>query len=156
MTDAQQGWADRRGRDDADDGVVQLTGVEGSGVEVVRSEERAQVGTERVARRRVRLVKRVVVEQQVIELRREELHVEELGVDDLRLTGDEAALAVGRREPLEIVLSEEEVVVTRRVVPRERVRVHVETVRESAEVSFPLRHEEVDVQEVAGGERRRD
>ena len=156
MTDAQRGWADRRGRDDADDGRVQLTGVEGSGVEVVRSEERAQVGTERVARRRVRLVKRVVVEQQVIELRREELHVEELGVDDLRLTGDEPALAVGRREPLEIVLSEEEVVVTRRVVPRERVRVHVDTVRESADVSFPLRHEEVDVQEVAGGGRPRD
>ena len=156
MTDAQRGWADRRGRDDADDAVVQLTGVEGSGVEVVRSEERAQVSTERIGRRRVRLVKRVVVEQQVIELRREELHVEEVPLTDLTLTGDEPALAVGRREPLEILLSEEEVVVTRRVVPRERVRVYVDTVRESVEVAFPLRHEEVDVQDAPTRERARE
>lgn len=143
MTDAQRGRADRRDRDEADDGLVQLTSVEGSGVEVVRSEERAEIGVERVARQRVRLVKRVVVEQRVIELRREELAVEELPVTDLALAGDEPALTVGRREPLEIVLSEEEVVVTKRVVPRERVRVFVDTVRESAQVAFPLRHEEV-------------
>jgi uncharacterized protein (TIGR02271 family) len=156
MTDRHDTWGTRRDRDDADDELVRLATVEGSGVEVVRSEERAEVGVERVARRRVRLVKRVVVEQQVIELRREELHVEELPVADLALTGEEPALAVGRREPLELVLSEEEVVVTRRVVPRERVRVFVDTVRESAEVAFALRHEEVDVQDVSGRERLRD
>lgn len=151
MTDGHGTWAGRRGRDEGDDGLVQLTTVEESGVEVVRSEERARVSVERVPRRRVRIVKRVVVERQVIELRREELHVEELPVTELVLPRDEQALTTGRREPLVIVLSEEEAVVTKRVVPRERVRVVVESVRHSEEVGYPLRHEEVEVVDVPAG-----
>ncbi|MDP9407942.1 MAG: DUF2382 domain-containing protein [Actinomycetota bacterium] len=143
MTDGRS-WADRRSRDDADDGLVELTTVDESGVEVVRSVERASVGVERLAGRRVRLVKRVVVEQQVIELRREVLHIEEMPVTELVFPRDEQALRVGRDAPLEIVLSEEEAVVTKRVVPRERVRVFVDRIRDDQQVSYALRHEEID------------
>ena len=154
MTD-ERSWTDRRSRSDEDDGLVQLATVDESGVEVVRSVERATVGVERVAARRVRLVKRVVVEQQVIELRREVLHVEELPVTELVFPRDEQALTVGRAAPLEIVLSEEEVTVTRRVVPRERVRVYVDRVQHDEEVAYGLRREEVDTTGVdAGGDAR--
>jgi len=145
MRDDRQGWAGRRGRDEAEDGLVQLAGVEESGVEVVRSEERAEVGVERVAHTRVRLVKRVVVERRTIELRREELHVEELPADGVDLAAAGDALTLGRGQPLEIVLRQEEAVVSTRLVPVERVRVWVERVGGDEQVSFELRHEEVEV-----------
>jgi hypothetical protein len=47
-------------------------------------------------------------------------------------------------EGLEIVLSEEQVVVTKRVVPRERVRVRTETLIEQRELSESLRRERVE------------
>lgn len=142
--------ADRRARDERDDGLVQLTTVEGSGVEVLRSEERLTVGVERVPWRRVRLVKRVVVERKVIELRREELVVEELPAGE-ELTADEQALALGRDAPLEIVLREEQAVVQTRVVPVERVRVWVDRVDGQRRVTVPLRHEEVALEQVPPG-----
>jgi len=113
--------------------------------EVVRSEEELVVGTRVVARERVRFVKRVVTETvtRTVERRREELHVEHLPLDGAEVV--EGGVSEG--EVADIVLHEEEVVVTTRIVPRERVRVRKVLVREERPVADTLRREEVEVEE---------
>ena len=54
-------------------------------------------------------------------------------------------------EEHEVVLHEEEVVVDKRVVPKERVRLDKDTVTDEAQVSEEVRKEEV---EIDPGERR--
>jgi uncharacterized protein (TIGR02271 family) len=134
----------RNGQPDEDRGRVRLAPVEETGVEVVRYEERLDVGVKRVPARRVRLVKHVMTERRVVEVRREELRIEE---DELPVDAraSEASVTLGRGEPLEIVLSEEEVVLTRTVVPRERVRVWVEDVAGERRLDVPVSAEHVAV-----------
>jgi len=122
--------------------------VEGAAPEVVRSEERLLVRTDLRPTRRLRLRKRVVTEEvtHTVTVRREELVVEE---EDLTGT---AATAGGQHDfadrEVEIVLHEERVVTSTRVVPVERVRVRVSTVTDQVEVEEVLRREEIDVQTV--------
>lgn len=115
--------------------------------EVIRSEERLNVRTDVRTTKVVRLRKRVVTEEvtHTVSVRREELVVEEEVLDG------PAAQTGGRFDfdgdrDLEIVLHEERVVTSTRVVPVERVRVRVRTVTDEVAVNEVLRSEEIDVQ----------
>lgn len=98
-------------------------------IEVTRSEEQLHVEFDRVPFQRVRVVKYIVSEEvtRTVQVRREELRIEPEEIRNAepierwadRLTPD---------NPLELTLSEEQVVIETRVVPRERVRIWVEDV----------------------------
>jgi uncharacterized protein (TIGR02271 family) len=115
-------------------------------VEVVRSEQRLVAGVERRVSGRVRVAKRVVTEERTltVTVRREELVVEHLPA-----LGDDAdgvpAAAHGDAPAVTLVLSEEVPDVTVRVVPRERVRVHVDRVTVDEVVTDDVARERVDV-----------
>ena len=114
---------------------------------ITRSEEELHLaGTQVRAIGRVRLVKRIVTEYVDVRvaLRREELHVFEEP-----LTG-EAAVPGGLElgdDTLELILHAEEPVVDTRIVPRERVRVHLDVVQEEQVLEGELRREVVDLEE---------
>lgn len=115
---------------------------------MVRSEEELVVHKTTRPTERVRLIKRIVTETvtREVELRREELHVERVPVEAGEVAEGvavEGAFADGDEE---IVLLEEEVVVTTRVVPRERVRLVRSTVVEQRPVSAELRSEQVELE----------
>ena len=57
--------------------------------------------------------------------------------------------------PLELVLHDEEIVVQRRVVPRERVRVDIDVVHEQVDVSDVIRHQRIQVQKLPPASRRK-
>lgn len=117
--------------------------------EVVRSEERLSVTGRVRPVGRVRVGKRVVTEERsvTITLRREELFVEDLPAESTEGWERSAgAPALGATpEPLVIVLSEEEPVVSVLAVPRELVTVRVERRSEQEQVSATVAHEVVEV-----------
>jgi stress response protein YsnF len=118
---------------------------------MVRTEEQLRVGTERVAARRVRLVKYVVTEdvQVTVPLRREEVRVEELPFEGepVPLGEEETLVAEGAAGapglPDEIVLHAERPVVSVEVVPVERVRLRTEEVAGLEQVSDRLTREQI-------------
>jgi stress response protein YsnF len=121
-------------------------------VEIVRSEERLSLDTRAEVSGTVRLSKRIVTEEHTVTMRREVLVVERFPgpsgheLDASRVTEGSSP---GSTPPvLELVLSEEQFEVVTRVVPRERVRVYVDAVTESVEVTESLDKEVVDVDEV--------
>ena len=128
----------------------------GTAAEVVRSEEQLSVTYRSEEIGRVRISKRVITEERVIKvtLRREELVVEPTPTDGNRqgslISEQSSHGSLGTdadSSPVaEIWLSEEEVEVVTRVVPRERVRVHVNTITESLHVQEALAREVVDVE----------
>jgi uncharacterized protein (TIGR02271 family) len=140
---AHEGTADRGTvRNDApDDGTM------------IRTEERLRIDTERVAARRVRLVKYVVTEevQVTVPLRREEVRIEELPLEgdgapaplaeDETLLSQDADTAPGL--PDEIVLHAERPVVSVEIVPVERVRLRTEEVVGQEQVSDRLQREQI-------------
>jgi uncharacterized protein (TIGR02271 family) len=124
---------------------------------ILRSEERLDVVAHVQEVGRVRISKRVVTEERVVTLqvRREELVVEELpvdpgrGDDPLVMAHSELSGAARTAPPVvEMWLSEEQVELTTRVVPRERVRVFVDTVTELVEVGGTVAREVVEVDEL--------
>jgi uncharacterized protein (TIGR02271 family) len=115
---------------------------------MTRSEEEVRVGAARRERGRVRLRKYVVTEhvQQTVPVRREEVRVErepitEENVDQAR-SGPEIS-----EEEHEVVLYEEQPVVEKRVVPKERVRLTKETVSDEAQVTEEVRKERIEAEE---------
>jgi uncharacterized protein (TIGR02271 family) len=111
---------------------------------MVRSEEELTVRMRRRARR-VR-VKRYVVTDYVtrtVPVRREELRLEEALVDEASLTAPPAPPG----DSWEMVLHQEEPVVSKQVVARERVRLHVQTVTEHRRISGEVRKERIEVDE---------
>lgn len=117
-------------------------------VTVVRHEEHLLVGTEVHATERVRLERVIVTEQRTItvDVRREEVRLtREPLVDGPALTADSP---VPSREPIVVVLHQEQVVVSKRIVPVERVTLTVHTVTEDRPVDAVLRHEEVTTEQV--------
>ena len=109
---------------------------------MLRSEEELVI--ERVLRpsERVRLTRHVVVETETheVEVRREELRVER---EPVREGSYDAVTEAAGEEPLEIVLHEEQVVIEKRVVPRERVRVTKQLVVDQLAVSAELSREQI-------------
>ncbi len=122
---------------------------------LVRSEERLRVDKDRVADRRVRLVKYVVTEevQVTVPLRREEVRVEELPIEGEAppLQQDETLVPEGSEPmapaqtglPDEIVLHAERPVVSVEVVPVERVRLRTEEVVGQEQVSDRVQREQI-------------
>jgi uncharacterized protein (TIGR02271 family) len=120
----------------------------GEEVEVVVSEEQLAVDTRRVATERVRVRKAVVTEEVTVTvtLRREELVIERHPIDDgpgPATAGDEPV--VGDGTDLEFVLHTEEPVVTKRVVPVERVRLRRDELVEERRITDTVRKERVEV-----------
>src|SRR5215211_7628690 len=115
---------------------------------MTRSEEEVRVGAARRERGRVRLRKYVVTEhvQQTVPVRREEVRVERQPITeenvDQALSGPEIS-----EEEHEVVLYEEQPVVEKRVVPKERVRMTKETVTDEAQVTEEVRKEQIEAEE---------
>jgi uncharacterized protein (TIGR02271 family) len=139
---------DRYGFDDVQDTAVGRD-VSGPTTDdaMTRSEEELRVGTQTRERGRARLRKYVTTETQTVTVpvSREEVRVEREPITDANL-GDATSGPDISEEEHEITLREEEVVVDKRAVPKERVRLDTETVTEERQVSEDLRKEQIEVQ----------
>ena len=115
---------------------------------LTRSEEELDVDTRQVPRGQAGIRKQVVTEQQhrTVPVEREELRVQREpitageGDRDAELSADERT----------IELREEQPVVNKRVVPKERVRIGKEVIRDQEHVSEPVRKEQVEVDQPDG------
>jgi uncharacterized protein (TIGR02271 family) len=114
---------------------------------MTRSEEELQVGTQTRERGRARLRKYVVTEQQqvTVPVQREEVRVEREPITDANLGAATSGPAISEEEH-EVTLREEEVVVDKRAVPKERVRLDTETVTEERQVGEEVRKERIEVE----------
>ena len=121
----------------------------GRGVDeaMTRSEEELRVGTETRERGRVRLRKYVTTETQqvTVPVQREEVRVEREPVTDANLEDATSGPDISEEEH-EVTLREEEVVVGKRAVPKERVRLDTETVTDERQVSEEVRKEQIQVE----------
>ena len=115
---------------------------------MTRSEEELRVGTAQRERGRVRLRKYVTTEQvqQTLPVRRERVRVEREPVTDANLDAATSGPALAEAEQ-EVVLREEEPVVEKRVVPKERVRLDKDTVTGQERVAEEVRKEQIEVQD---------
>jgi uncharacterized protein (TIGR02271 family) len=115
---------------------------------LTRSEEELEVDTKQVPRGQAGVRKRVVTEQQhrTVPVEREELRVQREPIHAGEGDGD-AELSADERT---IELREEQPVVDKRVVPKERVRIGKEVVRDHEQVSAPVRKEQVEVKQPDG------
>ncbi|WP_267419783.1 MULTISPECIES: YsnF/AvaK domain-containing protein [unclassified Curtobacterium] len=115
---------------------------------MTRSEERLQVGTERVAAGRARLRKHIVTEQQTVTVpvQHEEVRLETEPITDANVGAATDGPALSEEEH-EVTLNAEHVVVDKETVPVERVRLGTETVTEQQQVSEDVAHEEIDLDE---------
>ena len=120
---------------------------------MTRSEEELRVGTQAREAGKARLRKYVVTEDQqvTVPVQREEVRVEREPITDANL-GDATRGPAISEEEHEVTLREEEVVVEKRAVPKERVRLDTETVTDERQVSEEVRKEQI---EVEGDDRRR-
>jgi uncharacterized protein (TIGR02271 family) len=116
---------------------------------IVRSEERLNVGTQKVQTGRARLRKFIVAEQQTVTVpvTREQAKVvhEPITAEniDRSLDGPEITEAVH-----EVTLTEDRVVVNKEAVPVERIRLDKQTVTEQQQVSETVRKEQVEMDTV--------
>jgi uncharacterized protein (TIGR02271 family) len=113
---------------------------------MTRSEEELRVGTQAREAGRARLRKYVVTEEQqvTVPVQREEVRVEREPITDANL-GDATSGPAISEEEHEVTLREEEVVVEKRAVPKERVRLDTETVTEERQVSEEVRKERIEL-----------
>jgi uncharacterized protein (TIGR02271 family) len=118
---------------------------------MTRSEEEVKVGTTERESGRARLRKYVVEEEvtKTVPVRREEVRIEREPVTE----GNAGAALDGpaiSEEEHEVVLHEEEPVVEKQAVPKERVRLDKETITDEAEVSETARKEQIEIDEGRG------
>jgi uncharacterized protein (TIGR02271 family) len=120
---------------------------------MTRSEEELRVGTERREAGRARLRKYVVTEQvqQTVPVQREEVRVEREPITDGNVDEATDGPAISEEEH-EVVLHQEQPVVEKRAVPKERVRLDKDQVTEEAQVSEEVRKEQI---ETEGADERR-
>jgi uncharacterized protein (TIGR02271 family) len=114
---------------------------------MTRSEEELRVGTQTRERGRARLRKYVVTEAQqvTVPVQREEVRVEREPITDAKLDAATRGPAISE-DTHEVVLREEEVVVDKRAVPKERVRLDTETVTEERQVAEEVRKEHIEIE----------
>jgi uncharacterized protein (TIGR02271 family) len=114
---------------------------------MTRSEEELQVGTQTRERGRARLRKYVTTEQQqvTVPVQREEVRVEREPITDANLDAATDGPAISEEEH-EVTLREEEVVVDKRAMPKERVRLDTETVTDERQVAEEVRKEQIEVE----------
>jgi uncharacterized protein (TIGR02271 family) len=121
---------------------------------MTRSEEELRVGTARRERGHARLRKYVVTEEveRTVPVQREEVRVEREPITDSNVDQAMDGPEISEEEH-EVVLHEEEPVVEKRVVPKERVRMDKETHSDDARVSEEVRKEQIDADADVGGGR---
>lgn len=113
---------------------------------MTRSEERLNVGTEKVQTGVARLKKRIVTENvtTTVPVSREEVYIEREPITDANrgkaMDGPDMS-----EEEHEVVLTEEKPVVTKETVAVERVRLGTNTVTEQAEVNETVRKESIEM-----------
>jgi uncharacterized protein (TIGR02271 family) len=112
---------------------------------MTRSEEELRVGKSEQERGRARLRKYVVTEevQQTVPVRREEVRVEREPITDGNVDDALDGPAISEEEH-EVVLHEEQPVVEKKAVPKERVRMDKESVTDEAQVSEEVRKERIE------------
>ena len=113
------------------------------------SEERLAVSTQRVPVTRAVLRKVIVVERRTItvDVAHEEIRLEQIPIDEAEVGADEQAGPRGAHLAFpEIVLHREELIVTKRLVPVERVRAEIVSVTEERRITEDVRREQLDVQ----------
>jgi uncharacterized protein (TIGR02271 family) len=115
---------------------------------LTRSEEELEVDTKQVPRGQAGVRKRVVTEQQhrTVPVEREELRVEREPIP----AGEGDSTTELAAEERTVELREEQPVVDKRVVPKERVRIGKEVVRDQEQISEPVRKEQVEVDQPDG------
>ncbi len=115
---------------------------------VTRSEEELHVTKVSRPRTRVRLRKYIVTEMVTtrVPVRREKVRLEQEPITDLDADSFDEPASSG--EIHEVVLHEERLVIEKRVVPTERVRMRKETITEDQAVSGEVRTEQVVFSEV--------
>jgi uncharacterized protein (TIGR02271 family) len=113
---------------------------------MTRSEEEVTVGKTQRESGRVRLRKYVVTEhvQKTVPVQREEVRVEREPITDGNVDQATDGPAISEEEH-EVVLHEEQPVVSKQAVPKERVRLDKDTVTEEQTVSEEVRKEQIDV-----------
>jgi uncharacterized protein (TIGR02271 family) len=118
---------------------------------MTRSEEELRVGTEARERGRVRLRKYVTTEQvtQTVPVQREEARVEREPITDANVDAAMRGPDISEAEH-EVVLHEEQPVVDKRTVPKERVRLDKEAVTGEEQVTEEVRKEQIDVDDQRG------
>jgi uncharacterized protein (TIGR02271 family) len=118
---------------------------------MTRSEEELRVGTAQRERGRVRLRKYVSTEQVqlTVPVQRERVRVEREPITDANIDAATSGPDISEEEH-EVILREEEPVVEKRVVPRERVRLDKDTVTGEERVAEEVRKEQIDVQDENG------
>jgi uncharacterized protein (TIGR02271 family) len=117
-----------------------------SGDAMTRSEEELEIGTATHETGRARLRKHVVTEHvtKTVPVQREEVTLEREPITDGNVDDATDGPTLSEDEH-EVVLHEEEPVVEKRTVPKERVRLDKETHTDEAEVSEELAHEDIDL-----------
>jgi uncharacterized protein (TIGR02271 family) len=118
---------------------------------MTRSEEELRVGTAERETGRARLRKYVVEDEvtKTVPVRREEVRVEREPITDANVGDAKDGPAISEEEH-EVLLHEEEPVVNKRAVPKERVRLDKVAHTEERRVSDTLRKEEIEVDEAQG------
>jgi uncharacterized protein (TIGR02271 family) len=114
---------------------------------LTRSEEELRVGTQSRERGRARLRKYVTTQTQqvTVPVQREEVRVEREPITDANLGAATSGPAISEEEH-EVTLREEEVVVDKRAVPKERVRLDKDTVTDERQVAEEVRKEQIEVE----------
>jgi uncharacterized protein (TIGR02271 family) len=112
---------------------------------MTRSEEELEVGKTSRESGRARLRKYVVTEQveTTVPVQREEVRLEREPITDENADQATDGPAISEEEH-EVTLHEEQVVVDKRTVPKERVRLGKETVTEDQQVSEEVRKEQIE------------
>jgi uncharacterized protein (TIGR02271 family) len=135
--------------DPTPDGTPGVVGNDVSGPEtdhaMTRSEEELRVGTARRQTGTARLRKYIVTENvtETVPVQREEVRVEREPITDANRDAATSGAALSEEEH-EVVLHEEQVVVDKTAVPKERVRLDKDTVTEQRSVSEQIRKEQID------------
>lgn len=143
-------WDGSDSRADVDTDRTETTGRDTSGPTtddaMTRSEEELRVGTTEREAGRARLRKYVVEDEvtETVPVRREEVRVEREPITDAN-RGDALDGPAISEEEHEVVLHEEEAVVEKRAVPKERIRLETDVTTEEKTVSDTVRKERVDV-----------
>jgi uncharacterized protein (TIGR02271 family) len=118
---------------------------------MTRSEEELRVGTAERESGRVRLKKYVVEDEvtQTVPVRREEVRLEREPITEGNVGAATDGPAISEEEH-EVVLHEEEPVVEKQAVPKERVRLDKEAHMDERQVSDTVRKEEIEVDDTRG------
>jgi uncharacterized protein (TIGR02271 family) len=160
-TDAGTQAHSDRSADPTPNGTPGVVGNDVSGPEtdtaMTRSEEELRVGTASRETGRARLKKYIVTEnvQTTVPVQREEVRVEREPITDANVGAALDGPSLSEEEH-EVVLREDQPVVDKQVVPKERVRLDTDTVTEERRVSEEIRKEQIetDADGVRDGNRR--